>query len=116
MDPVRRFCTVTANVNSNIVVLQITFPNLYPNGVPPIFQVAQGSTVEDGIASQILKTVAHTAQQRVLKNRTCLEPCLRQFVSSLEQLSDPSETHKYVIYQQLKHTCFKSHLDQLVLY
>lgn len=43
------------------------------------------------------------AQQRVLKNRTCLEPCLRQFIALLEQLanSDSAEKRPYLETQSL---------------
>lgn len=42
------------------------------------------------------------AQQRVLKNRTCLEPCLRQFTALLEQLAtDSAEQRPYLETQTL---------------
>lgn len=34
-----------------------------------------------------LKVLKQTAQQRVRKNKSCLEPCLRQLVSTLDQVS-----------------------------
>lgn len=45
----------------------------------------------------MIHTLTHVATQRVLKNRTCLEPCLRQFVALLEQAaSDMMENRPYI--------------------
>ncbi|XP_025832716.1 GATOR complex protein WDR59 isoform X2 [Agrilus planipennis] len=95
MDYFKRFCSVTATANNCVVNLNVSFPNMYPNGVAPVFQIAPGSKVKESVASQLLQTITQTAQQRVAKNRTCLEPCLRQFVAVLEQLTnDPSDSNR----------------------
>ncbi|KAH0809851.1 hypothetical protein GEV33_012941 [Tenebrio molitor] len=94
MDSATRTCTVFANVNSFMVNLQVSFPNAYPHGVPPVFQIMPESTVNDTIGTQLLQTLNHLAQQRVSKNRTCLESCLRQMVTTLEQLSTDSENDR----------------------
>ncbi|XP_063913443.1 GATOR2 complex protein WDR59 [Zophobas morio] len=94
MDPVTRTCTVYANVNSFSVNLQVSFPNAYPHGVPPVFQILKESTLNDSVGAQLLQTLNHLAQQRVSKNRTCLESCLRQMVTTLEQLSADSENDR----------------------
>ncbi|XP_018577120.1 GATOR complex protein WDR59 isoform X1 [Anoplophora glabripennis] len=87
MDPVTRIMNVKASINNLTVNLQATFPNAYPCGVPPVFQITSGSNITDNIKTQLLQTLNHLAQQRVSKNRTCLESCLRQMVTTLEQLS-----------------------------
>ncbi|KAJ8920742.1 hypothetical protein NQ315_004881 [Exocentrus adspersus] len=87
MDIVARIVNVKVTVNNLTVNLEATFPNTYPHGVPPTFQVVTGSNINDIIKTQLLQTLNHLAQQRVSKNRTCLEPCLRQMVTTLEQLS-----------------------------
>lgn len=95
MDAIRRCCSAMANTNNYSVILNVTFPNSYPNGVPPIFQIGEGSSVDETIAGKLIQTLTTTAQQRVSKNRTCLEPCLRQFVVTLEQLVDPSDGNRH---------------------
>lgn len=87
MDVDKRSCTITASVNGCLVIMQVKFPPDYPINSAPSFQFCQGTTVDDMITSELLKVLKQTAQQRVSKNRTCLEPCLRRFVASLEHLS-----------------------------
>ncbi|XP_022914138.1 GATOR2 complex protein WDR59 isoform X2 [Onthophagus taurus] len=95
MDVTRRTCTVKVDSSLGIVCLQVIFPNAYPHGVPPTFQIVQGSTIDAHLASQLTQTLNHVAQQRVIKNRTCLEPCLRQLVATIEQYqSDPTDSKK----------------------
>lgn len=92
MDPEQRTCSVRVTRNNTIVVVVVTFPNAYPHGVPPNFQIATGSTVDESVATQLLQTLSHIAQQRVSKNRTCLESCLRQLVTTLDQLVKDSSS------------------------
>lgn len=91
IDSIGRIVTVTSRINNFIVNLQVSFPNTYPHGVPPVFQIVAGSNINESMGMQLLKTLNHLAQQRVSKNRTCLEPCLRQMVTTLEQLSTDME-------------------------
>lgn len=92
MDPDQRACSVRVTRNSAIAVVLVAFPNAYPHGVPPTFQMGNGSTVDDSVAAQLLQTLSHIAQQRVSKNRTCLETCLRQLVTTLDQLVKDSSS------------------------
>ncbi|XP_026282882.1 GATOR complex protein Wdr59 isoform X2 [Frankliniella occidentalis] len=87
MDPVGRVCTVTVSANGHVAVLQITFPANYPYNNAPSFQFIQGTSLNPASKSKLQKVLKHTAQQRVRKSRVCLEACLRQLVSSLQQLS-----------------------------
>ncbi|XP_030758273.1 GATOR complex protein WDR59 isoform X2 [Sitophilus oryzae] len=89
-----RTVNVTSKVNNFTVNLQVTFPSSYPHGVPPVFQIMSGSNVNDSVSSQLMHTLKHLAQQRVSKNRTCLEPCLRQMVTTLEQLSSDMDSDR----------------------
>lgn len=102
MDSVRRCCTASASAHNFSVILLVTFPNSYPNAVPPVFQIGPGSSVDELISTQLLQTLSQTAQQRVSKGRTCLEPCLRQFVVTLEQLVDPSDGNRHLQYKYLE--------------
>ncbi|GLG98684.1 GATOR complex protein WDR59 [Gryllus bimaculatus] len=85
VDLVRRSCTVTATRNSHIVILLVSFPPNYPYNSPPSFQFGSGTSVDSNAIAKLLKALKQTAQQRVRKNKSCLEPCLRQLVSTLDQ-------------------------------
>lgn len=87
MDAVHRMCSVKAFAGNQVVLLHITFPGNYPNGNAPSFQFVPGSTVDIVVKTKLLKLLKYTAQQRVLRNRSCLEPCLRQLVIALEKVS-----------------------------
>lgn len=86
MDAVERSCTVTAcNKNYN-VILKVNFPGNYPYSAQPTFQFCPGTTIDNNIKVKLLKVLKQTAQQRVRKNRSCLEPCLRQLITTLDQV------------------------------
>ncbi|XP_049822756.1 GATOR complex protein WDR59 isoform X2 [Aethina tumida] len=98
MDLMGRTCSVKATVNNLVVNLQVIFPNAYPHGVPPVFHPTITSpNGNESMAASLLQTLNHLAQQRVSKNRTCLEPCLRQMVTSLEQLSRDAESDRTIV-------------------
>ncbi|KAG7207480.1 hypothetical protein KM043_009113 [Ampulex compressa] len=91
MDAVERSCTVTAcNKNYN-VILKVNFPGNYPYSAQPTFQFCPGTTIDNTIMTKLLKVLKQTAQQRVRKNRSCLEPCLRQLIATLEQTCKKDE-------------------------
>ena len=87
MDALRRNCTVTATRDNHLLVLQVTFPPNYPYNAAPTFQFGSSTTVDTTITNKLLKVLKHTAQQRVKTNKSCLEPCLRQFVNTLDQVN-----------------------------
>ncbi|KAI4488494.1 hypothetical protein M0802_011600 [Mischocyttarus mexicanus] len=94
MDASERSCTVTAcNTNYN-VVLKVNFPRNYPYNAQPTFQFCPGTSIDNATMAKLLKVLKQTAQQRVRKNRSCLEPCLRQLIITLEQIckNDENET------------------------
>ncbi|KAK7790146.1 hypothetical protein R5R35_009355 [Gryllus longicercus] len=94
VDLVRRSCTVTATRNSHIVILLVSFPPNYPYNSPPSFQFGSGTSVDSNAIAKLLKALKQTAQQRVRKNKSCLEPCLRQLVSTLDQIALGEEDSK----------------------
>lgn len=87
MDAAERSCTVTASNKNYNVVLKVNFPGNYPCSAQPSFQFCPGTTIDKTIMTKILKVLKQTAQQRVRKNRSCLEPCLRQLIATLEQVT-----------------------------
>lgn len=87
MDATERNCTVTAtNNNSYNVVLKVNFPENYPYNAQPTFQFYPGTSIDNDTKTYLLQVLKQTAQQRVKKNRSCLEPCLRQLIIALEQV------------------------------
>ncbi|XP_076291002.1 WD repeat domain 59 isoform X2 [Lasioglossum baleicum] len=94
MDAVERSCTVTASNKSYNVILKVNFPANYPYSAQPTFQFCPGTTIDNATMTKLLKVLKQTAQQRVKKNRSCLEPCLRQLIATLEQTckKDENET------------------------
>lgn len=108
MDVANRTCTVKAVVGNFAVVLNINFPPNYPYNACPSFQFAQGTSVDTVIKTKLHKVLKQTSQQRVHKNRSCLEPCLRQLVVALEQLSN-SEEDKTLLRHQVSPVSFLDH-------
>ncbi|XP_043265294.1 GATOR complex protein WDR59 isoform X1 [Colletes gigas] len=91
MDAVERSCTVTASNKSYNVILKVNFPANYPYSAQPTFQFCPGTTIDNATMGKLLKVLKQTAQQRVKKNRSCLEPCLRQLIATLEQTCKKDE-------------------------
>lgn len=85
MDVVERTCTVTARNNNYNVILKVNFPCNYPYSSQPTFQFCPGTNVDSTIIIKLQNVLKQTAEQRVKKNRSCLEPCLRQLITTLEQ-------------------------------
>lgn len=87
MDAGHRSCTVCATNGPNIVSLVINFPAHYPNQAIPSFEFTSDTTIDTNTKTKLMKTLRETAQTHVKLNQTCLEPCLRQLVSHLEELT-----------------------------
>ncbi|XP_024939455.1 GATOR complex protein WDR59 isoform X2 [Cephus cinctus] len=101
MDAVERSCTVTASNKNYNVILKVNFPGNYPYSAQPTFQFCPGTTVDNPTMAKLLKVLKQTAQQRVRKNRSCLEPCLRQLIITLEQMCAIDESEgKHLGYMQ----------------
>lgn len=117
MDAGHRSCTVCATNGPNVVSLVITFPAQYPNQAIPSFEFTSDTSIDKNTKIKLMKvswgenlalnlflnciqgkfvslvflslyqTLRETAQTHVQLNQTCLEPCLRQLVSHLEELT-----------------------------
>ena len=90
-DARERLFTVSAETTKNVLILHVKFPPNYPNQKAPIFSFLQGTTVDNPTRSNILGKLRTVAKQQISKNRRCLEPCLRQFEASIEQLLESEE-------------------------
>ena len=85
----KRVCVITATTSISCR-LKMTFPSGYPNHVSPQFTLTplNGSTaLSEEVKKELLKVLQTTAFLQVKRNRTCLEPCLRQFIATLERLT-----------------------------
>ncbi|XP_018901839.2 GATOR2 complex protein WDR59 [Bemisia tabaci] len=118
MDVINRYCALTAVFYSHIVELLISFPPSYPFDAAPVFQLGPATNIDNINKTKILKVLKLTAIQRVKKNRTCLEPCLRQLVSTLETIYQNEEndknTMKSVISSMERQNIFSSFQDAFV--
>ncbi|KAK9510437.1 hypothetical protein O3M35_005226 [Rhynocoris fuscipes] len=94
IDLEKRECFLKVSINEHIVQLHIQFPVGYPHGLAPTFDFTTGTVINSEWKIKIQKLLKHSAQQRVKKNRPCLESCLRQLVFTLEELSQPDDPEK----------------------
>ncbi|ELT94839.1 hypothetical protein CAPTEDRAFT_124558 [Capitella teleta] len=105
MDPIKRTCTVSTVSGPHIVLLSMHFPTSYPDKEPPSFQFGKATTLDVAAQTKLIKVLCDTAKQHVNYNRSCIEPCLRQLVASLEALTatvigeeanpfQPPQTHR----------------------
>ncbi|KAG9474820.1 hypothetical protein GDO78_003339 [Eleutherodactylus coqui] len=94
MDAMNRSCTVSVHCGNHRVRMLVMFPVQYPNNAAPSFQFVTPTTITSAMKMKLLKTLRDTSLQKVKRNQSCLEPCLRQLVSCLEsfvnQESSPS--------------------------
>ncbi|XP_012235411.1 GATOR2 complex protein WDR59 isoform X2 [Linepithema humile] len=91
MDATERSCTITACTKNYNVILKVNFPVNYPYSAQPTFQFGTGTSIDNATMTKLQKVLTQTAQHRVRKNRSCLEPCLRQMISTLEQTCKKDE-------------------------
>jgi WD repeat-containing protein 59 len=86
LDSTKRQANVRITANGHIISLQALFPANYPSpGCPPDFSYCQGTSLDENLSAQLMKVLKKVANHRVKKNRTCLEQCLREFVSALKK-------------------------------
>ncbi|XP_069595461.1 GATOR2 complex protein WDR59 isoform X1 [Ranitomeya imitator] len=94
MDATNRNCTVSVHCGNHRVRMVVMFPVQYPNNAAPTFQFVNPTTITSPMKVKLLKILRDTSLQKVKRNQSCLEPCLRQLVSCLEsfvnQESSPS--------------------------
>ncbi|XP_030059494.1 GATOR2 complex protein WDR59 [Microcaecilia unicolor] len=84
MDAVNRSCTVSAHCGNHRVKMLVMFPVRYPNNAAPSFQFVNPTTITSTMKAKLLKILKDTSLQKVKRNQSCLEPCLRQLISCLE--------------------------------
>uniref|UniRef100_T1J4A1 WDR59/RTC1-like RING zinc finger domain-containing protein n=1 Tax=Strigamia maritima TaxID=126957 RepID=T1J4A1_STRMM len=95
MDAIKRSCNISAVNGRHIVKLQMSFPSSYPLNSAPTFQFCKGTTVDTTFKTDLLAVcwfcvcfgtcaLRTTSQHHVKRNRTCLEPCLRQLKLTLD--------------------------------
>ncbi|XP_071574180.1 GATOR2 complex protein WDR59 isoform X1 [Temnothorax nylanderi] len=109
MDVVERSCTITACTKNYNVILKVNFPVNYPCSAQPTFQFCPGTTIDNTTMTKLLKVLVQTAQHRVKKNRSCLEPCLRQLNLTLEQMCKKDEDESgHLVYHMQDNSNFLS--------
>eukprot|EP00794_Sanderia_malayensis_P018843 gene18843-20739_t len=87
LDAKQRVCAVSAKIGPHMVKVHISFPILYPNNIPPHFKFSKDTNVGPDVKSRFMKALLDTSNSHVKYNRTCLEPCVRQLVQQIEELS-----------------------------
>lgn len=121
MDAGHRSCTVNVTNGRNVVSLVINFPSHYPNNAIPSFEFTPDTSIDVSTKTKLMKTLRETAQTHVKSNQTCLEPCLRQLVSHLEELTlqedlptGPFASSAPPIHGRLDPVSYGSYLDAAV--
>ncbi|XP_020819271.1 GATOR2 complex protein WDR59 isoform X1 [Phascolarctos cinereus] len=100
MDAVDRSCTVSVHCSNHRVKMLVKFPAQYPNNAAPSFQFINPTTITSTMKAKLLKILKDTSLQKVKRNQSCLEPCLRQLVSCLESFvnqEDSTSSNPYAL-------------------
>nr|XP_020744860.1 WD repeat-containing protein 59 isoform X10 [Odocoileus virginianus texanus] len=92
MDAADRSCTVSVHCSSHRVKMLVKFPAQYPNHAAPSFQFINPTTITSTMKAKLLKILKDTSLQKVKRNQSCLEPCLRQLVSCLESFVNQEDS------------------------
>ncbi|KAL6061804.1 hypothetical protein STEG23_022392, partial [Scotinomys teguina] len=92
MDAADRSCTVSVHCSNHRVKMLVTFPAQYPNNAAPSFQFINPTTITSAVKAKLLKILKDTSLQKVKRNQSCLEPCLRQLVSCLESFVNQEDS------------------------
>lgn len=112
----KRVCTITATTSISCR-LKMTFPTGYPNHVAPRFEFSfmNGATApSEEVKNELLKVLQTTAFHQVRRNRTCLEPCLRQFIDTLKRLTGSTTSTQPTLIDMLPSHHYGSYLDASV--
>ncbi|KAK2530062.1 Wdr59 [Columba guinea] len=100
MDAVSRSCTVSVHCGNHRVRMLVMFPVQYPNNAAPSFQFISPTSITASMKAKLLKILKDTSLQKVKRNQSCLEPCLRQLVSWLESVvnqEDSTSSNPYAL-------------------
>ncbi|KAI9550538.1 hypothetical protein GHT06_005241 [Daphnia sinensis] len=94
VDEVQRCLTAVIRTAKHQVVLHISLPSSYPDGVIPNFLIGKGTTLDANGRCRITKVLKQTATLSCRKGHPSLELVLQQLLSTLDQLTpaDKSET------------------------
>ncbi|XP_037671611.1 GATOR complex protein WDR59 isoform X1 [Choloepus didactylus] len=92
MDAADRSCTVSVHCSNHRVKMLVKFPTQYPNNAAPSFQFINPTTITSTMKAKLLKILKDTSLQKVKRNQSCLEPCLRQLVSCLESFVNQEDS------------------------
>lgn len=87
LDAVKRHAMIRVSANGHVIMLQVVFPENYPNvEYPPDFIYCQGTSIDDNLAESLNEVLKMNAQNRLRKGKTCLEQCLRALVTNLKKV------------------------------
>lgn len=79
----KRNAMIRISTNGFIIILQVIFPNGYPQSSPPIFEFCPGTTLDENLSLKLMKVLKDSSAVRVKKGKACLEHCLRAFLSEM---------------------------------
>lgn len=68
MDLMKRLFVVRASLSRFLLTLQVTFPNAYPHGVPPNFQLVQNTSVDEATEKQVITLIIDNQTLWLLKH------------------------------------------------
>ncbi|XP_043237262.1 GATOR complex protein WDR59-like isoform X1 [Amphibalanus amphitrite] len=107
MSAEERCCTVSVVCGSVSACLRVTFPLSYPSQQPE-FRYLEGTRLSAADRQHVKKAWELTAEQHVKRNRSCLEPCLRNLAASLQRLMERQEETAPSLYPAPSTTLFPS--------
>lgn len=83
---------MSVHCSNHRVKMLVKFPAQYPNHAAPSFQFINPTTITSTMKAKLLKILKDTSLQKVKRNQSCLEPCLRQLVSCLESFVNQEDS------------------------
>ncbi|XP_064640221.1 GATOR2 complex protein WDR59-like isoform X2 [Lineus longissimus] len=92
MDAGKRTCTVSAISGKYLVKMVMSFPAMYPNNAAPSFEFIAPTTIDKTNQNKLTKVLRDTSLQHVKRSRACLEPCIRQLISTMDTLTMEERT------------------------
>ena len=84
--------------------LRVTFPLSYPSQQPEV-RYLEGTRLSAADRQHVKKAWELTAEQHVKRNRSCLEPCLRNLAASLQRLMERQEETAPSLYTVSRARC-----------
>ncbi|KAG9510191.1 GATOR complex protein WDR59, partial [Fragariocoptes setiger] len=92
LNPLRRLCLINARANNVSCRLRIALPPAYPHNESPTFTIIDAThpgseNLTNDAREKLLAVLNETAHLQLSRNRNCLEPCIRKFISTLQRLT-----------------------------